>query len=92
MITHEALSVPRGTTGVFSAFYRDQLDTQTSMYRNLRPNGTVFRSWNHSSPAPHLAASGWPWPWSIQNGAPTGTWTFEVTFDGQVYSKTFVVS
>ncbi|MFT5049962.1 MAG: hypothetical protein ACI8QZ_001355 [Chlamydiales bacterium] len=91
LVTNEVSSIPRGTNGVFTTFYRDQLGTQTSTYRILRPGGTVYSSWTHTSTVPHHTVSGPYWTRSIPPGAPTGTWTFEVTFDGLVYSKTFQV-
>lgn len=90
-VTHEAAAIQRGTVGYFTTFYRDQLDTQVSQYRILRPDGTTFLSWNGVSNAPYYPASWWWWSWSIPASAPVGTWTFQVTFDGVTYEKTFGV-
>ena len=90
-VTNEAASIPRGTIGYFTTFYRDQLNTQLSQYRILRPDGTTFNSWNHSPNAPYYPASWWWSSWSIPMGAPVGVWTFEVSFNGVTYQKTFSV-
>lgn len=89
-VTYES-AIPRGSLGYFMTFYRDQLDSQVSQYRVIRPNGTVFKSWNGTSNAPHYAASWWWWAWTIPSSAPVGTWTFEVTFEGATYLKAFEV-
>lgn len=92
LITNEAGTIARDTVGYFTTFYRDQLGSQTSTYRIRRPNGTVWHSWTHSSGATHYAASWWWWSWIIPGSEPTGTWTFEVEFDGVTYTETFGVS
>lgn len=88
-VTNEVSSVVPGTVACFTAFYRDQLGTQTSQYRVPRPDGSVFRSWSHSSSSPHYAASWWWWSWFLPAGAPSGTWTFEVTYAGRTYAHAF---
>jgi hypothetical protein len=41
--------------------------------------------------APHYSASWWYWTWIIPNGAPTGTWTYQVTFQGKTHAMQFEV-
>jgi murein DD-endopeptidase MepM/ murein hydrolase activator NlpD len=91
-VTQETATLAQGAVGYFTAFYRDQLGSQTSLYEILRPNGTTFRSWSHSPSATHYSASYWWWSWVMPAQAPAGTWTFRVTHAGRVYTKTFTVS
>ena len=82
-----------GDTIYFITYYRDQLAGQQSTYRILRPNGTVYKTWTHESTAKHYTASYWYWSMKLnQSGPPPeGTWTFDVTFQGETYRKTFTV-
>lgn len=90
---NENTALRYGQPANFSTFYRDQLNSQQSQYRVLRPNGTVYASWTHNSPAAHYASSWWYWNWSsFAPTGPSGTWRFEVVFNGQTYSKNFTVS
>jgi len=80
----------RNGPGYFTAFYRDQRAGQVSKYTIYRPNGTVFQTWNHSSPG-YQPATWWIWWWGFPSGAPTGVWRFEVEYEGKVYSIEFTV-
>lgn len=90
---NENTSIHYGQPANFSTFYRDQLNSQQSQYRIVRPNGTVFASWTHNSPAAHYSSSWWYWNWSsFAPTGPAGTWRFEVVYNGQTYSQNFTVS
>ena len=77
----------------FVTTYRDQLAGQTSTYRILRPDGTLYRTWSHASTADHYSASYWYWTKVLdQDGpAPLGTWRFEVDFESKTYETAFDV-
>lgn len=91
--SNEKTAFRYGEPVYFTTYYRDQLNTQQSQYRILRPDGTVFSSWTHNSPAAHYSSSWWYWYWSsFAPTGPSGTWRFEVTFNGQTYSRTFTMS
>lgn len=80
-------------TVTFVTTYRDQRAGQTSTYRILRPDGSVYRTWTHASTAAHYTASYWYWKkdldWDGQ--PPRGTWRFEVDFEGHTYGSNFFV-
>jgi murein DD-endopeptidase MepM/ murein hydrolase activator NlpD len=77
----------------FTAYYRDQLSTQPGQYRIYRPDGSLFTSWTHSSPAAHYSSSWWYWYWTrFAPTGPSGTWRFEVAFNGQTHVKYFTMS
>jgi murein DD-endopeptidase MepM/ murein hydrolase activator NlpD len=75
----------------YHAFYQDQLFGQVSDYSILRPDGSIFQSWVHSSNADHYPSSGWYWSWYLPANAPGGTWRFEVVFEGETYVHEFEV-
>jgi len=74
-----------------AAYYRDQLDTQLSHYTVYRPDSLVHLSWNHYSNANHYSASYWYWFWTLPSNAPNGIWSFDVEFEGEIYSHQFSV-
>ena len=91
-LTGEKQFFSAGDLVYFAAYYQDQLSSQTSSYQVLRPNGSVFQSWQHNGSAPHYAASYWWWSYFLPNDANTnGRWIFRVTFEGQAVDQYFWV-
>lgn len=80
-----------GDRAYFATYYRDQLDTQESIYTVYRPDNSIFQSWSHFSNASHYSASYWYWWWTLPANAPSGVWKFEVVFEGVTYSHNFTV-
>jgi hypothetical protein len=80
-----------GARVTFTAFYRDQLQGQRSVYRLIRPDGTLYAEWDHASPAARYTLSYWWWAFDFSPNAPVGTWTFEVTYEGRTAQTTFVL-
>lgn len=91
-LTNEATAFTAGDTIYFTAFYRDQAGDQTSTYRLLRPDGSVYVAWDHHSPEEFYKLSYWWWAFEFPIDQPAGTWTFEVTFDGQTVSHSFTLT
>lgn len=77
-----------GATIYFAAYYKDQIQGQSSAYRIKMPDGSVWNSWDHSSTGTY-DASYWYWWWNMPVGGPYGTWTYEVTYEGQTLSHSF---
>lgn len=80
-----------GESVITAAYYRDQLAGQATTYEVLRPDGSTFDMWTHASGATHYAASYWYWTTALPLDAPTGTWTFRATFEGQTAAHAFAV-
>jgi hypothetical protein len=74
-----------------AAYYRDQLNLQTSQYTIYKPDDSIFQSWTHNTADPHLFASYWFWGFTLPVDAPAGTWKFEVVYEGQTYEHEFFV-
>jgi murein DD-endopeptidase MepM/ murein hydrolase activator NlpD len=90
-ISHERTVFFPGETIYFTTYYRDQLAGLTSQYAIYEPDDSVYHSWSHSMNEDHYAASYWYWSFVLGSAVLTGTWRFEVTFDGQTYSRDFNV-
>ncbi len=74
-----------------AAYYRDQLADQNTHYEVLRPNGTLYSSWNAASSVAHYNASYWYWYDNLPVQAMPGRWTFKATYEGQVVEHHFWV-
>ena len=81
-----------GDTVYFTAFYRDQVQDQISTYTIYLPDGSVFETWTHASPAPFYTNSYWYWSIPLPASAPLGTWSFEAAYEGITHSHPFFVS
>ena len=90
-ITHEATQFQPGDRITFTTFYHDQLNSLPSLYRIVAPNGTVYAQWSHSSSQPHSPLSYWYWAYNFPTTAQTGTWRFEVTFNGRTDAHAFTL-
>lgn len=75
----------------FTAYYRDQLNSQPALYRIVAPGDALYAQWSHASPKAHYTLSYWYWAYDIPASAPTGTWRFEVTFNGRTTAHAFVI-
>jgi hypothetical protein len=90
-VTHVATQFQPGDRITFTAYYRDQLDSQPSLYRIIAPDGTIYSQWSHSNPQPFYTLSYWWWAYDFPVGVMTGTWRFEVQFNGRTYDHAFFV-
>lgn len=90
-VTNEATQFQPGDEITFTAFYRDQLNTRPSAYRIVAPDGSVVAAWNHTIPVASYALSYWWWSYAFPAGTMTGTWQFEVDFNGTTYRHAFAI-
>lgn len=79
-----------GDRAYFAAYYRDQLAGLETQYAIYRPDGSVFRSWTHSS-AQDYSGSYWYWIYDLLDPSDVGTWRFTATFQGQTVTHEFAV-
>jgi len=89
-VPNEATTVLPGTTMYTAAYYRDQVSGQTTQYAVLRPDGSVFSTWSHTSPDTYTR-SWWYWQWNLPQNAPIGIWKFRATYQGQTSELLFKV-
>ncbi len=76
-----------GESILFLSAYHDQGRGQVAQYRVLRPDLSVFASWNFDmaqtgSTPDFYNASYWYWNYTLPANAPHGLWQFESTFQG----------
>jgi murein DD-endopeptidase MepM/ murein hydrolase activator NlpD len=90
-VTNEASQFQPGDAITFTTYYRDQLSSQPSTYRIKDPSGLIYASWTHSSPQPHYELSYWWWTYNFPASVKSGTWQFEVTFNGLTTTRTFII-
>lgn len=75
----------------YAAYYRDQLAGQHVIYKVMRPDNSVYLLWDQTFDA-YYPASFWYWYDPLPANSPTGRWTFQTTFLGNVYEKYFDVN
>lgn len=86
--TYEAFRFDLGSTVRFLAYYSDQQAAQSTVYALKRPNGTVFATWTHASPA-NYGWSGWGWAYQIPATEAKGRWTFSAKYLNTTYNHAF---
>ncbi|MFN4257046.1 MAG: peptidoglycan DD-metalloendopeptidase family protein [Saprospiraceae bacterium] len=79
-----------GDAVYFASYYQDQNTTLQGTHSVKRPDGSVFASWNHTSPQ-YYSASYWYWWYTLPGNAPAGKWKYTVTYNGKSITKTFTV-
>ncbi len=89
--SHQRDHFDPGETVYFATFYHDQLAGQITEHDVRRPDGTLFSTWQGSSPEPHYPASYWYWALTLPQNAALGTWSFEARYLGQQELASFTV-
>lgn len=74
----------------FAAYYRDQQAGHVSQYKVFRPDNSIWQQWTHTNTT-YYDASYWEWNYTLPSGAPSGSWKFQVIYDGQTYERFFDV-
>ncbi len=79
-----------GSQVIVASYYRDQQTGQQSQLSLIRPDGTIFQTWTHTSPNSYVA-SYWYYTLTLPVNAPVGSWKFRNVYLGQTYEHTFQV-
>jgi len=74
-----------------SAWYRDQLIDVNTDFMLIQPDGQTYSEWSFASSYDHLSASWWYWFFTLASWAPSGVWTFQADFDGDIVRREFLV-
>jgi hypothetical protein len=80
-----------GSKIYFAAYYHDQLAGQNTVYSILRPDGSTYSSWTHSSAKDWYAASYWYWNFTVPSAQPTGRWKFKAVYEGNTSIHDFFI-
>lgn len=87
--------LPGASFHLFAA-YRDHRNGDISEFSVLRPDGSVFDSWeqdlaDENLERPFYAATGWVWTLQLPADAPRGYWKLRAQFHGRDYVREFFV-
>ena len=80
-VPNEATYFQAGDSVYFTVFYRDQLSSQISTYRLIKPDGNVYSQWTHKPSQSYSKVSYWWWAFDLGPNEPPGTWALEVEFE-----------
>lgn len=78
-----------GATGIFAAYYRDQMTNQVTTHSLIKPDGATHLTWTHASPSTY-SSSYWYFTRALATNSP-GVWKHRAVFEGQTYENTFRV-
>ncbi len=81
-----------GDTVYYAIYHRDLLFGQVAHYAILRPDGSTADEGDYGIDDPHYAACYALVSYPLPPGAPGGTWTVGVDYEGRHYEHEFVVS
>ena len=90
-VEHRKSYFQPGQTVYLTAFLTDQLRANSTVFNVYTPGGMLFGTTTIPSNADYYAASFWQWSVQLPTTASTGTWRFEVVFNGQTESVDFQV-
>lgn len=79
-----------GDVVYYTAYYRDQLPKQEAFYKVYRPNNSIYQQWTQTFDV-FYSSSWWYWWYTLPSNPPTGTWTFEIVYEGETYERFFDV-
>lgn len=87
---NEQSILPLGHNVYFTVYYRDPVAGQVATYAILRPNESVYDTWDYEFPltwsvVPQVAQR------SFSTFAPSGTWRFTVDYEGVHTEKQFML-
>lgn len=80
-----------GSSITFTAYYRDQLGPQVSLYTIYRPDGSIYSQWTHSNPNSFSQAAYWWWGFTFPVGEMQGLWRFAVAYESNTYERQFTL-
>ena len=72
----------------FAVYFHDELNGDVTNLTIRRPNNSIWDSWIHTSTFTSTK-SWWYWIKTIPAHEPSGTWKYEVTYNGQVFTHEF---
>jgi hypothetical protein len=80
-IPNEKINYANGEILYMGSYYRDQLTGQQSIHRLYKPDNSLYTSWTQNFTT-NYNASWWYYTLTLPNPATTGTWKYEITYNG----------
>jgi hypothetical protein len=87
-ILNEKINFANGETVYLGSYYRDQQNGQQSVHTVYQPNNTVFATWTQTFNT-YYQASWWWYTVGLPGAAATGTWKYEILYNGTQRVSTF---
>ncbi len=78
----------RGEPVYMALYYHDEIQGDITTLRIRRPNGSIWRTWTHTSNQTYTK-SWWWWYWFFGSNEPAGSWTFEADYRGDTFIREF---
>jgi len=85
---NEKINFASGETVYLASYYRDQQNGQQSFHTLYRPDNSIFTSWTQNFTI-WYSASWWWYSRVLPNPAPTGTWKYEIVYNGTQKQSTY---
>lgn len=73
---------------IFAAYFHDQQKGELISYKIIRPDGSIFKNWTHSSPDIYLS-SYWYWKFDMPMNPEEGLWIFSATYNSNTVNHDF---
>lgn len=80
-----------GQLAYFAGYFRDYLPQTNATYTVKRPNGTTWATWTVNNVTTYYSQAYWWWSAYLPTSGANGTWTFQVSYQGQTQTHTFTV-
>ena len=90
---NEQTSFGCGSSIYLYSFYQDELRNQTSQNRLIKPDGSIYWQTTRTfTNADWYAASYWYYNLTLPANAPSGTWKYQIIYQGTTYETPFTVN
>ena len=80
-----------GSTIFFAGYYHDQQPAQVISYSILRPDGSSYKTWTHTTTT-YFSASWWYWSYTIPSTEPFGKWKYKAVLQSKTYEHDFYMN
>lgn len=80
-----------GNTIYCTASYRDQQNGQQVLHKLIQPNNVVWQQWTQTFTT-YYSGSWWWYSWVLPTSPLTGTWKYQIIYQGVTSETTFNVS
>ena len=87
-VPNEKINFVDGETLYLGSYYRDQQNGQQSIHTIYKPDNSVFSSWSQNFTT-YYSASWWWYSLILPNPATTGTWKYEIVYNGTQRVSTY---
>ncbi|MBK9399764.1 MAG: M23 family metallopeptidase [Bacteroidetes bacterium] len=81
----------QGNTIYCTASYRDQQNGQQVLHKLIQPNNVVWQQWTQTFTT-YYSGSWWWYSWVLPSSPLTGTWKYQIIYQGVTSETTFNVS